>query len=203
MEDYRSNSLKARAMAEKAEVEVVPEKKLEKIVHGNAVRKKKSSFAKFAEALIQGDITTIKDHVFRNVFMPALKKFIKDSAMTSLDMLFNDPADISRDRSISSKISYTKYSSASERPVRRVIATYQYDEVEFDDVSDAKDALEGMREVIDTYKWCSVGDYYDLLGFDGTSTDGDYGWNNLNNADIVVTGNGKYKLKLPKVVPIP
>ena len=67
--DYKSNS--NRSKENKAE-----EHKVEKVVKGPVVTRKKSSFDKLKGELISDDAKNIKSYVFGEVLIPAIKKAI-------------------------------------------------------------------------------------------------------------------------------
>lgn len=59
MEDYRSNSHKAKAEAKEA-----AEKKVDKVVTGNVKRKKKSEVSKFKDVFISEDVSNVKRSIY-------------------------------------------------------------------------------------------------------------------------------------------
>lgn len=69
MEDYRSNSHKAKAEAKEA-----AEKKVDKVVTGNVKRKKKSEVSKFKDVFISEDVSNVKSYIFLDVLVPADQK---------------------------------------------------------------------------------------------------------------------------------
>ena len=82
MEDYKSNSHKAREKESKrAEA---PPKKVEKVVSGIAKVQKKSGVQKFAGALVSDDMEKVKSYILEDVIIPALKDTILDSVKAVL-----------------------------------------------------------------------------------------------------------------------
>ena len=71
MENYKPNSHKS-----KEQQEPVPEKKLEKVVHGKVTAKKKSEVSKLADIFIPGDVANVKSYVIMDVLITAVKKAI-------------------------------------------------------------------------------------------------------------------------------
>lgn len=206
MEDYPSNSYRSKflgAKKEEPEIEVIPEKKVEKVVTGKVTVKKKTAFSKFADSLIQEDIGSIRTYIFGDVLIPAVKKLIKDTVTNGIDMLlYGSAGGSSRDRGGSSRISYTRYSDRDRSTAREVRATYDYDDVIFESRAEAEEVLCKMDELIAVYRWASVADYYDLCDIQGTYTDNKYGWSNLRGASVIRTYGGGYTIKLPKAIPL-
>lgn len=82
MEDYRSNSHKAKAEAKEA-----AEKKVDKVVTGNVKRKKKSEVSKFKDVFISEDVSNVKSYIFLDVLVPAIKKAVSDIVKDGVDMM--------------------------------------------------------------------------------------------------------------------
>ena len=70
-----------------------------------------------------------------------------------------------------------------------------------DSRSDAKEVLDTLLDILDTYDSVSVGDLYDAVGMSHNYTDNDYGWTNLSSAEVVCI-RGDYMLRLPKAKPL-
>lgn len=109
MEDYRSNSHKAKAEAKEA-----AEKKVDKVVTGNVKRKKKSEVSKFKDVFISEDVSNVKSYIFLDVLVPAIKKAVSDIVKDGVDMmLYGDKR--SGSRGSSSYVSYRSYSDNTSR----------------------------------------------------------------------------------------
>ena len=59
-----------------------------------------------------------------------------------------------------------------------------------------------MDELIYLYGVVSIRDFYDLVGKTGDYTDEKYGWTDIRSASIIRTYDNRYKIKLPRVLPI-
>lgn len=197
MENYRSNSHKAKAEAKEA-----AEKKVDKVVTGNVKRKKKSEVSKFKDVFISEDVSNVKTYIFLDVLVPAIKKAVSDIVKDGIDMmLYGDKR--SSSRGSSSYVSYRSYSDNTSRNSngRSVRASYDFDDVIFDTRGEADAVLSSMDELMDRYGVVSVADMYDLCGMTCNYTDNKYGWKSLARADISRVG-GDYMIKLPKAEPI-
>ena len=79
MNNY-SNSIKNREEKEN--------KKVEKVVKGKAVVKKKSEMSKIASTIIAEEAKSIKDYAIYDVIIPALKDGISQLVKGCIDMMF-------------------------------------------------------------------------------------------------------------------
>lgn len=202
--DLRPNSHKYKAeQAKQAE----QEKKVEKIVTGKVITKKKTGFQKIADSFINEDMPKVKDYILKDVLVPSLKKAISDIVRNGIDMLLYGETSSSRKRLPGEKASYRQYwdnpSRDRREPVREQPARYGLD---YDFVLESRGQAEGvldqMEDLIDRYGIVSVADLYDMVG---ESTKNhcthNYGWTNLIDAKVVRVQDG-YWIKLPKALPI-
>lgn len=211
MEDYPSNSYNSKQyQKEKSE----PSKpKLEKVVSGKVLTKKKGEYRNLADIFISEDISNVKSYVLMDVLVPAIKKAISDIVTNGIDMILYGEAGRSKRSSPASKISYSNYYSRRSDDFPRENAHIKsnrtgldYDDIIFDNRGDAEIVLSTMKEAIDRYGMVSVGDLYDLAE---VSNDNyaihNYGWTDLHTADVVRVRDGReygYCLKLPRALPL-
>lgn len=200
MEDYKPNSFKSR----EPQKQVEEPRKVEKVVNGSVRVKKKSGLSKFFSSFLTEDAPKIKEFVLLDVIIPSAKKTLLD--VMSMILYGADSRGRNVGNSPVTKVSYkTNYSSYSANPgFRQPVArtTYSYDEIIFANRGEAEMVLMAMDEIIAKYGFVKVADYYDLVGTSGSYTDNNYGWPNLQSAQIVRLSNGEYTIKLPKALPI-
>lgn len=201
MEDYKSNSFKSR---ETQKPQAEEPRKVEKVVNGTVRVKKKSAIGKFFSSFLTEDAPKIKDFVLLDVIIPSAKKTLLD--VVSMVLYGADSRGRNNSNSPVTKISYNRnYSSYSANPGFRqptARTTYSYDEIIFANRGEAEMVLVAMDEIIAKYGFVKVADYYDLVGTSGSYTDNNYGWPNLQSAQIVRLSNGEYTIKLPRALPI-
>ena len=77
-----------------------------------------------------------------------------------------------------------------------------YNNIFLDNRADAEEVLMKMDELIYLYGVVSIRDFYDLVGKTGDYTDEKYGWTDIRSASIIRTYDNRYKIKLPRVLPI-
>lgn len=196
--DYKSNS--NRSKENKAE-----EHKVEKVVKGPVVTRKKSSFDKLKCEFISDDAKNIKSYVFGEVLIPAIKKAISDIVTDGISILLygESRGRANSSRSTADRVSYRSYYDSSydrRAPINRS-TSYSYDDIILNSRGEAEDVLMRMDELMETYGLVRVADLYDLVGITGNYTDNKYGWTNIRNAEIVRVRDG-YMIKMPRAVPI-
>ena len=213
MESYKPNSHKSKA----EEKEPEKEKKIEKVVTGEVISKKKSGMRKFGDVFLSEDVSNVKNYIFTDILLPAGKKVISDVVTNIVDTISDVIANgiemalygevgKSRSKSTSSRHSYTEF---YERPGRtrmdpvqaRIRTAYDIDDIIVKTRGDAEDVLSRMAELIATYGTVSVADLYEMVGKTGTYTDNNYGWTDVRTGSPVRLHDG-YLLRLPRPMPL-
>ena len=196
MEEYRSNAHKTRDINN----EPIPEKKIEKIVRGNVVAKKKGTLQKLAELIVPEDVNDVKNYILEDIIVPTIKDGILDvvKAMLGVNGRGGD-----RNARRASKVSYSSYYDSDRRDATRTRTRtgYDYDDILLDNRGEAEDVIARMDELIATYGIVSVADLYDLVGITGSYTDNKYGWTDIRAAHVIRVSDG-YMIKLPKALPL-
>lgn len=80
-------------------------------------------------------------------------------------------------------------------------ARHDFDEVILDDRQEAVEVVEAMIDRVQRYRSASVADLYDYVGVTGSYADRNYGWTNLESADVRQHGTG-WLLDLPRPEPL-
>lgn len=200
MENYQPNSHKFREQSKKAD----EKKKVEKVISGTAIVKKKSELRKFTDVFISEDASTVKSYILDDVVIPTAKRLISDLVKGTIDILLDGTT--SRGRSSSTKVPYVSYDrfSSNSRDDHRYETrrdAYSPDNITLPTRADAEEVLDHMDNMIREYGHVAVADLYELVGIRGKYTDNKYGWTNLSGAEAVRTRDG-YLLRLPRVRPI-
>lgn len=198
MEEYKSNSHASKEKERNGE-----EKKVEKIISGQAKAKKKSEFSKFADVFVSEDAGNVKSYILMEVLVPAVKKAISDIVTNGIDMLLYGETGVHKKNGASSKVSYRSYYDRSNRSTSssRTRNGYSYDDIILDNRGEAEEVLSRMDEIVATYGTVSVADLYDLVGITGAYTDNKYGWTDIRSASVVRVRDG-YMIKLPRALPL-
>ena len=201
MIDYKPNSHRSKENQKDTSAD---RKKLEKVVTGTVKTKKKGEIRKFTDVFVSEDISNVKNYIFMDVLVPAIKKAISDIVTSGTNMiLYGGTGGGSRSSRVD-RISYTDYSKRSSAcPVDnyRSRSGYSYDDIILESRGEAEEVLTRMDELVEQYGVVSVDDLYDLVGRSCEYTDNKYGWTNIRNAEPIRVRDG-YMLKLPKALPI-
>ena len=197
MNDYKPNSNRFK----EEQKQKAQEKKVEKVVTGKVITRKRSGLSKLADEFISEDAKNIKSYVFGEVLIPAIKKAISDIVTDGIDMILYGGSKPGSKRSTADRVSYRNYYDRDNRAPARTNSIYSYEDIILDSRGEAEDVLLRMDELIEAYKVVSVADLKDLVGISGPYTDNKYGWTNIRNAEIVRVRDG-YMIKMPRVMPI-
>lgn len=199
MAEYKSNSHRSKELQAKER-----EKKVEKVVTGKVITKKRSGFRKFADEFISEDAKNVKSYVFGEVLIPAIKKAVLDIVTDGINMILYGESGRGHKRSTADRVSYRNYYDGprgSSRDDRGYSSRRSYDDIILDSRGEAEEVLARMDELMDTYGLVRVADLYDLVGITGEYTDNRYGWTSIRTAEIVRVREG-YAIKMPRAIPI-
>lgn len=199
MEDYKSNSDKARQEQSK--------KKVEAVISGSAKTRKKSEIQKLTDVFIAEDAHNVKSYILMEVIVPAVKKAVSDIVTTGIDMILYGESNRSKKNSTASKVSYRNFYERDKDRVYAGSATdrrngFDYDDILFTTRGDAEAVLDAMNDIISQFGTVSVSDFYDLAHVPNDNfTMNRYGWTNIGGATAVRVRDG-YILKLPRAIPL-
>lgn len=196
--DYPSNAKRSRP-------EEPAEKKVEPVVTGEVVRRKRSPFAKFTHGFVAEDSGSVVQYVLEEVLLPAARTMVYDMFTQGLEKkLFGD----SRPKNSGQRTAYTNYQSRSQvKPAnvtsisRQQRASHDFGDLIVGNRGEAEDVIEGLRDLINEYQVASVSDFYDLLNMTGEFTDNKWGWYDLRSASIRPVRGG-YMFNMPRTQPI-
>lgn len=192
---YESNS--------KAKVtKPMPERpKVEPVTVATRAKKK----GKLSQIFLAEDVDNVKSYIILDVLIPAIRKAIYDVITEGASAFLGGQVATPKKGTTASKISYRQYYEREDRREVRPATSqrYSYDEVEVNTRGEAEDILASMSDLIARYGCVSVLDLYDLANITSDNyTDENYGWMNMRNADVSRMSNGKFRLKLPKAMPL-
>lgn len=213
MEDYPANSRAAKQKAEKPR-QAPQENKVEKVVTGNVIQRKKSFGAKLKDTFL-GDSRNVGQFIMSDVIIPSAKEVLRDVVDSYLDRMLNhDGRPIRRNRSSSSRsgtgprINYGTTSSIRRDPReeerRNSSRTSDRSKLDIGEIIleqrvEAEEVIDRMDERIKEYGQVSVADLYDMIDVTSVFTDNKWGWYNFDGARVRYTRDG-YLLELPKPV---
>lgn len=187
--------------------EKAPEKKVDQVVDTPAIVKKKSGLRKFKDDFIESEVRDVKESIFMDIIMPAIKNTIADGISTFVDMmLFGDSGRTIRNQRGRSPRGYTSYSSMFESSPKKVQTTRTRIGMSIDDVIlgsrvDAEKVVRHLSDICEVYGMASVADLYDLVGYSTSYTDNKYGWHDISGYSITRVREG-FLLNLPEPKPL-
>ena len=198
--DFPSNAHKNREKKEEP-------KKIEKVVTGKVVTRKKPLGKRILETFVGEDVGNVYSYVLYDVLIPAAKSMIYDSVKGGLEMRLFGEKQGSRTRRDQGRsyVSYNNYSD-SRRPSDRREMTHQnrarhnFEEIILDSRGEAEEVLSHLVDLIVDYGQATVSDLYDLVGIAENFTDRRYGWGDLRHASVGGRTRDGYLLNLPKPI---
>lgn len=200
---YTPNSHKYKEQQNDASNE---EKRVTKVVNG-PVKTKKNEVRKFADIFISEDISNVKNYIFMDVLVPAIKKAIYDIVTNGIDMFLYGGSGKGRNNQPGAKVSYRNYYEQKNNGGYRASDNarqsnaFDYDDIVFNNRGEAEAALQQMRDIVARYGIVTVNDLYEMTPLSAPYTSQKYGWMDVSNVEVVRVRDG-YILKLPRAVPI-
>lgn len=206
MEYNKPNSHKSKELEKK---ETQSKKNITKVIEGKATVAKKGEFQKMVDAFLPEEgLAGIKDHILMDVVIPTIKKIISDTVET---VLYGATGIAPRNNSNKLKTSYSGYYNRREeeerygRPITssRTTNTYSYEDIILETRGQALNVIACMEEIIDQYECVSIADLYEMVDLTGNYTDNNYGWLDIQGAQVIQLRRGGYALKLPRPIKLP
>lgn len=200
---YTPNSHKFK---EEQKNTVTEEKRIQKVVKSPA-KTKKNEVRKLADIFISEDVSNVKNYIFMDVLVPAIKKAIYDIVTNGIDMFLYGGSGKTRNPSSGNKVSYRNYyEQKNSGPIRssepnRVQTGFEYEDVVFPSRGDAESAKQQMQDIVARYGLVTVNDLYEMAMLSAPYTSQKYGWMDVSNVSVERVRDG-YILRLPRAVPI-
>jgi hypothetical protein len=208
--NYPSNSRRSR---EQASPPPENEKKVESVVTGEVVQRKRGFMRQFAEDLLPDDgLSGAVSSFIADQLANATKGFIGDT-IDNLTGAIRDGFHRAlwgtvRRPGPSGPGTYTNYNRVSYRQQpaynaisQRARARHDFDDVILQTRGEAEEVLDGLKELIDVYGSANVGDFYALLGITPDFPDNQWGWYDLKAASVR-HARGGYLIALPQPQPL-
>lgn len=213
--DERINSL-VKEQTNKIEYDNIDKNKPTIKIEGDVKVRKKSLADKFSETFLSEDVGNVKEYVFKDIVVPAVKDLLFDSITNTIQMIifgttskrgsggygYNDYRKYS-----SNKSNFNKYSTD---PGYRNRDRFDFSGLEFNERRDAERVLYMLYDYIHAFGHATVADYYNAfdikqlraLGIYPAYTDGDWGWTDVSEVTIRRAPGGMWYLTLPRPKPI-
>jgi hypothetical protein len=222
---FPSNSQTGPPTAPKAQ----PKKKVERVVTGDVIRRKKSLGKRFKETFTGNDTKSVGSYVLFDVLIPGAKEIVADVITQGVERSLFGEARARRSRfgggpvvgGIFGNATYNAYNRVTQSPpiglpqdprqrqqapgLRGRVQQRDLQEIVLPERGQATAVLDQMIAVISQYGVCSVSDLWDMLGVTGEHTDENWGWTDLQGSDVERVNEGGqygYLLQLPPCTPI-
>lgn len=185
-----------------------PEKKVEAVVTGRVITRKKSFWSKVRETFTGDDAHSVGAYIMYDIMIPALKNMISDMVSNGAErMLFGEVAPRSRSRHDTGRTPYRKmFNDNPNNERRRDVSprsrrSRDFQEIVLEDMGEAQYVLDCLGELISSYGVATVADLYDLVDVSPDFTDEQWGWVTIRGARAVRVRDG-YLLDMPRPEPI-
>lgn len=207
--DFPSNSKNPTSTA-KSTPKPKEEKKLTKVISGEATQKKKPLGERLKIMVTGIEFRGASQYVFFDVLIPAVKNMVVDAVDVGVKrMIYGDSAP----RAPYSGRSRTMYNSPVNRGRDSVMLPKQpphsppsrssraSTDVVLGSREEAELVLTTMQDIIEKYEFASVSDFNTILGQPSTYVDNNWGWSGLQYVEIRQIREG-WLLNMPSVEPI-
>lgn len=210
MEEFPGNSRSKRLDQEKTTPAVEEEPRLDKVVTGKVVRRKKTLGRRIKETLFSGDSSSVFGYLLKEVLVPALQATATDMVTQGIEKaVYGEVRSANRTvRGVSSStprthISYDRASSivrpSSSATTRRPTvqpSAFNLGEYILAGRMEAEAVADGLTDTIKDYNCVTVANLKDLVGESSVYTDHKWGWTDLSGMAIKRVREG-YLLQLP------
>lgn len=170
----------------------------------NGHLKKDNESKSLINTFVKHDIKSIWSYLYSHVLDPNIRKLLYDMVTNTVHMILYDGTKKNQSYSSSraDQVSYRRYYDEPERSSRVERPKRTYQQVTFDTKEEAENVLVRMQEIIDAYDFVRVADYYDLSKIDDINyTDNGYGWDDLDEVDVIPDDDGSWIIDLPRPRP--
>lgn len=209
--DVPGNSHKAREAGPGGEGKLEePREAPQKIVAGKVVKRKTPWYKRAMRGLIADDAQSIGQYLLIDVVQPSIKTLLGNMIHGTTDQLLWGQSRHRRSGGMggggtsSLRTRYDRMSDPGE-PRRAISQTararHDFDDIILDDREEAIEVVEALINRVAQYRAASVADLYDYVGVTGSYADRNYGWTNLETANVRQHGAG-WLLDLPRPQPL-
>lgn len=168
------------------------EKKVEKVIEGTAIQRKKPIGRRIAENFTGADAKSVGHYVLFQVVLPQLKDLIYDVGSSALQRSLFGENGTKGYSSQSRGRGYTPYNSISSSATpkqmpqnkQQTASSDEFGEIILEDRGAAQNVMDKMGNLIETYGMASVSDLKGSVGITGAFTDEKFGWLHMGGTDI-------------------
>lgn len=216
MEEFPGNSHTQRQTKTSAPEQ--EEKRVNKVVTGEVIQRKKPVGKRFVETFFGGDAKNVPGHVVFDIMIPALKDMVLDITNEGMQRaLWGEVRNPRRGPGArgggifgnaiynAPQTAYNRYADDRRGDPReprggmsrRARSNFDFDEIILATRAEANEVIDQLYAVMTQYDEVTVADLYEMVGVSSNYTDRSWGWTNLSGAGITRVGSG-YLLDLPR-----
>ena len=176
-EEFPNNSQAGKKSAPKPDIPPDVEMQIEKIISGEATVRKPSGFKRFRRSFIAGDASSVGEHVFWNLLLPAAQDAVLDMGQTFLEMVIKGDKSF-RPRGTgapatgpgsTSRINYGGISSGGRVAIAAASAIEPQQKINPNDIylptrAEADRVINKMFEILEKYQAVTVANLNSLIG---------------------------------------
>lgn len=210
--NYPSNSIKSKENPGEKESVGPPVKKVEKVITGTAVRRKKSLGGKLMDSFVgESGVEGMIDILVTDILVAAFKAMVSD-AVSQASSAFSSGIDQflygEERRSRAGRSGYVSYNKVRPRQApeyrqmsRAGKSRHAFDEMILPTRGEAEDVRNRLLDLIDEFGMATVADFYEFCGMAANFTDDKWGWTDLRTA-VIRHVRGGFLISIPRPQPL-
>lgn len=214
MTDYAGNSNKNKASANKAKVEgsesKKEDKKIEAVVTGEAIVRKKPIGERIKDTFFGGDAQSVMRYVATEVLLPAVRNLVVDATTKGIERMIygEDRRTPARPGAYNPRVSYNQpinrgYTADPRRRANlpdqpSLPSAVRGEQIILQSRPECELVLERMGDILSEYEVVSRADLFQLIGLPSNHVDNSWGWTSLLGTHVRQIREG-FLLELPPV----
>jgi hypothetical protein len=205
--NYPGNSKAETRQAALPEVPVPNERKVEKVIEGEVIQRKKPLGRRIADTFTGDTMHDVGDYILFEVIIPAAKDLFFEAIKEGLQRrLWGDSRpsrSTSNNRSTTLRTNYNKMSAVVKNDMSyKARATHNFDEIVLASLGEAEEVIDNMSTLIRDFDVVSVSDVLTMVGVTPAFTDVKWGWDDIRGARVKRLSSDQYLLDLPRPIPL-
>lgn len=205
MDQFPANSNKDKE-EKKLKKDVSEGKKLEKVISGEAIQKKRPLSRRFKDTFLGGEFKSAAQYIGMEVLLPAVRNMLVDGVTKGVERLVYGDSTSRRPSSGygQPRIQYNSPVNRSGAPRANLPdqpgvgrrRTVDLDDIILSTRNDAERVIDTLTDIINQFDVASVADLKEILGIKPAYTDNSWGWFSMHYADVRQVREG-FLLMLP------
>lgn len=194
MDDFPSNSRKPNTPLDKTPPPDDEAVKLEKVVTGSVIRRRKPLGRRIMDTFFSGDSTSVVGYLGKEVLLPALQNLITDFVTQGIERAVYGEVQTPRRNArggatgrplvsynTASTVRPAATSNVVRRPVVRQVPATDLGEIVLPDLNQTQIVIENLYRTVEEYGCATVSNLKELIGETSLYTDHKWGWTDLTD----------------------